>query len=105
MLAEVNQRKKKSIVVNFRLTLEPHNVFDSRAIAIEAEIDSQWKRVGYLVSEVLKCVHEALGSSKIVRVELCWVKFITHWSRSGPGWYCGINISKKGPWSNTRSTL
>ena len=53
-----------------------------------------------MVTDVLATVHQALHNKEIVSVELDWVKFITHWSRSAPGWYCGIKIGKKGPWGN-----
>ena len=53
-----------------------------------------------MVTDVLSAVHEALHKKEIVLVELAWVKFSTHWSRSSPGWYCGVRIGKKGPWSN-----
>ena len=48
-----------------------------------------------MVSEVLNAVHQALHNEEIVLVQLEWVKFITHWSRPSPGWYCGIMIKKK----------
>ena len=50
-----------------------------------------------MVSEVL---NEALHNKEIILVQLEWVKFITHWSRSSPGWYCGIMIKKRGQWAN-----
>ena len=53
-----------------------------------------------MVSEVLNAVHQALHNEEIVLVQLEWVKFITHWSRPSPGWYCGIMIKKRGPWTN-----
>ena len=109
VLAEMNLKRKRGDKINVRITPEPHNCFDSRAIAVEAETNSKWERVGYLVNDVLECVHKVLATNKLVSVEMSWVKFITHWSRSGPGWYCGIDICRKGTWSNVvcrcRSTL
>ena len=34
-----------------------------------------------------------IPTEKITAVELEWVKFITHWYHSTPGWYCGIKIT------------
>ena len=78
---------------------EPDNCFDANAIAFEIQINDEWRRVGYLVSEVLQAVHHAIENQAIQSVRLEWVKFITHWSRSTPGWYCRINIEKIGPWT------
>ncbi len=36
-------------------------------------MDSKWSRVGYMVSDVLADVHEAINSKKIVSVELEWI--------------------------------
>ena len=84
-------------------------MYDSKAIAFECLVEDTWTRVGYMVSEVLPDVHEAINNKSIVSVELDWVRFITHWSRSTPGWFCGVKIFKKGPWSKVclgcRSTV
>ncbi len=66
-------------------------------------MDCKWSRVGYMVSYVLADVHEAVNSEKIVSVELNWIRFIIQWSRSRPGWYCGVKIFKTGPWSKVCS--
>lgn len=39
-----------------------------------------------------------MATCSIVGIQFDWIRFITHWSRSGPGWYCGIKITKKGDW-------
>ena len=85
--------------VAFQISPEPNNAFDARAIAFECCLNNKWKRVRYMVTDVLSAVHEALHKKEIVLVELAWVNFITHWSRSSPGWYCGVRIGKKGPCS------
>ena len=53
----------------------------------------------FIVHEVLDAVHDALGREEIVQVEMEWVKYLLHWSKSGPGWYTGIDITKIGDWS------
>ncbi len=44
---------------------EPTNVKDARAISFECEIDSKWKRVGYVISEILDEVHAAMSASSV----------------------------------------
>ena len=83
--------------VPVRLTPEPENPFDSRAIAFMCFIDEQWYRIGYVVSEILEDVHQSLARHEITDVRFAWVKFITHW-RSGYGYYAGVDVSKKGYW-------
>ena len=46
------------------------------------------------MSECLDAVHSALSGNKIVSTEFNIVKYIVHWSHSGPGWYAGIEITK-----------
>ena len=82
-----------------RVTPEPENLFDSRAIAFVCYMDGRWHRIGYVVHEILEDVHQALARGEITSVKFSWVKFITHWSRSGLGFYAGVDISKKGYWS------
>ncbi len=77
VLAEINLKTKNKSIINTRITPEPQNCFDSRAIAVEVETD-KWERIGYLITDVLEFVHEALAKKKLVSVEMCWVKFITH---------------------------
>lgn len=96
VLAESVLKKRNGEEVQFRIQPEPRNVFDTRAIAIECFTGTQWERVGYSVHTVLDSVHQTLQHNNIVSVELKWVKFITHWTRSCPGWYCGIEITRKG---------
>ena len=87
---------------------EPHNPYDSKAIAFEC-MTNEDKRIVYMVSDVQVDVHLAINDKSIVSVEVEWIRFITHWSCSKPGWYCGITIKKKGPWSkvclNSHSTF
>ena len=59
------------------------------------------KKVCYVVHEVLPEVHAALQEKKITGVKIAWIKWITAWSRSGQGYYAGIDISKKGYWGTT----
>ena len=51
-----------------------------------------------MVKEAFNSVHHEMDTDHINLVQFAWIKFITHWSRSGPGWYCGIKITKRGEW-------
>ena len=71
---------------------EPHNPFDARAVALECLLlNNKWGRVGYMVTDALSAIHETLQNKEIVSVELARLGQVHHhWSRSAPGWYCGI---------------
>ncbi len=86
----------KNIPVN--LFPEKDNPYDSNAIAFKCLLDDSWHRIGYVVREALVYVHDAMKEKKILSVKFAWVKYIVTWSRSGPGYYAGINISKNGEW-------
>ena len=68
ILAEAAQKKRAGINVEVRLSPEPHNPFDANLIAFEILVNAEWKRVGYMVSEVLNAVHQALHNKEIVLV-------------------------------------
>ena len=42
-----------------RMRPEPTNIFDSRAIVFECESENKWKKIGYVVTEILEPVHAA----------------------------------------------
>ena len=64
--------------VPVRLTPEPTNEVDARAIAFQCQIDKKWKRIGYVVKEALDSVHLAMEEQKIVRVKFAWAKYISN---------------------------
>ena len=78
--------------VPVKLPPEPTNPFDAKAIAFTCCIDGQWKRIGYVVREVLDEVHAAMRSGNIVEVRFAWVKFLLSHPRSGYGMYAGIEL-------------
>ena len=55
-------------------------------------------RIGYIVSEALDTVHDALDNDLITSTDFAWAKYMISWTRSGPGYYAGINITKYGEW-------
>ena len=77
---------------------EPDNPVDSRAIAFVATVDNKQYTIGYVVREIVDDLHEAINRGQILGVKFAWVKYLVQWPRSGPGYYCGVNITKKGEW-------
>lgn len=51
-----------------------------------------------IIKELLETVHAAMDSKEITSVAFSWIKYITDWRQSGPGYFAGIDISKKGNW-------
>ena len=100
-LAEASHKLNNGSYVAVRLREEPDNPKDSKAIAFDCQLDhgAKWERIGYVVREALDGVHSAIQSQAILSVKFKWIRFITHWSRSSMGWYCGISITKSGTWS------
>ena len=86
--------------VPVQLVHEASNPRDSRAVAFKCELDGKWYTIGYVVSELLEEVHAAIDSGSIVSAEFAWVRYITGWTRSGPGFFAGVAIEKKGQWSD-----
>lgn len=69
------------------------------AIAFTCFIDGKWERIGYIVREALDDVHEAISTNSIHNVKLGWVKFRIDFHGSGPGFYAGVDITRRGHWS------
>lgn len=97
-LRKVSEKLRLHQHVSVDIFPEPDNPFDSRAIAFKALIDHHWYTVGYVVREAVEHVHGMLESNKIESVNFSWAKYMVTWSRSGPGYYAGINIRVKGKW-------
>ena len=85
--------------VQVTLQPEPDNPVDSRAIAFVTTVDNVQYTIGYVVREVLDELHEAIKLKQILDVRFAWVKYLVQWTRSGPAYYCGVNITRKGEWS------
>ena len=99
LLAEANRLLRTGVKVSVRLTPEPNNPVNSRAIAFECQVHGKWGRIGYVVNEVLEEVHKAINNNEIVETNFKWIKFITDWYMSGPGYFTAISISKLGNWA------
>ena len=98
-LAQVSRHLSKGETVPVKLLPEPLNPVDTQAVAFICELNGEWRQIGYVVQEALSDVNEALKKQLIVDTRFNWVKYITSWKRSGPGWYAGIDITVKGQWS------
>ena len=98
-LAQVSKYLSKGETVPVKLLPEPLNPVDTQAVAFVCELNGEWKPIGYVVREALDNVNEGLKKKLIVETKFNWVKYITSWKRSGPGWYAGIDITVKGRWS------
>lgn len=85
--------------VPVKLVHGPLNPHDSRAIAFKCEVDGQWQTIGYVVSELLEEVRAAINAGSILSVQFAWIRYITDWSRSSPGFFAGVEIAKQGEWS------
>ena len=92
---------KEGSDVPVRLRPEPDTPVDANAIAFDCHMDNDWKRIGYVVRDVLMEVHDAITKQKIISVKIAWIKFYLCWMNSGPGFYAGINVSICGSWSPT----
>lgn len=98
VLCRVNQLLDQGENVNVDIFPEPDNPHDSNAITFKCLIDGEWKTIGYVVKEALDSVHSALNQMKIAQIKFSWVKYMVTWTRSGPGYYAGIDITIYGHW-------
>ena len=98
-LAQVSKHLSRGETVPVKLLPEPLNPVDTQAVAFLCELNGEWKQIGYVVREALNDINEVLKKQLIVDTRFNWVKYITSWKRSGPGWYAGIDITIKGQWS------
>lgn len=99
LLALANQKMKKGEAVPVKLQREPSNPYDSNAIAFMCKAQDEWERIGYVVSEALTDVKEAISNDKILKTCFNWIKYIVYYKQ--PGWYAGITVTRNGSWSTT----
>ena len=74
LLALASKKLKDGQTVPVQLKKEPTNCFDSRAIAFMCKADKEWERIGYVVSEALPDVHNAMESVLIGLCSKCTTK-------------------------------
>lgn len=108
-LCTAKDRISSGWTVPVRMRPEPTNIADSQAIVFECELDGKWRKIGYVVRNILNEVHAAMGANLIISACFKCIKYVTHWSHSGPGYYAGISVTKSGPWDHKvklfRSTI
>ena len=97
-LSKVSKVLREGGKVQTKMTPEPNNQYDSKAIAFFCKINDEWQRIGYVVREYLEHVHQALSERRILAVKLAWAKYLVCWPYSGPGFYARVNISVRGEW-------
>ena len=75
------------------LSKEPQNL--ERALLLPAMWMASGSKFAMLSTKLWKL---AIDRNEISSVIFSWVRYITEWSRSGPGVLAGIAICKAGPW-------
>ena len=101
IFGKVSQLLDHEQEVPVNLFPEPDNPKDAKAIAFKCWIEDKWHRIGYVVKEAQDSVHEARASDAIINMKFSWAQYLLCWTESGPGYYAGINITKRGLWSAT----
>ena len=74
------------------------NPFDVNAIRFMCKAGGDWERIGYVMSEALLDINDALFKKKIIKVYFDWIKYIIYFKN--PGWYAGITVTKNGKHCN-----
>ena len=90
---------EERLAVVVKLEPEPNNPYDPNAVAFSCLKQGKFERIGYVVREISHEVGDALARHEIVNISFKWIKYITDWSRSGPGYFAGVNVTKVGKWS------
>ena len=93
-LKHVSKSLDKWEVLPVNIFPEENNPYDVRAIAFKCWIADKWQRIGYIVKEAVNAVHDAREQKLITDVYFKWAKYLVSWTRSGPAYYAGINITK-----------
>ena len=89
----------EGLTVPVKLVHEPNNICDAKTLAFVSHINGKDYTIGYVINELLEEVHKAIDDETILACDFSWVRYITDWTRSGPGFFAGIKITKKGKWS------
>ena len=97
-LKYVSESMDKGEVIPVNIFPEENNPYDARAIAFKCWIADKWQRIGYVVKEAINAVHDARDQKLITEVSFKWAKYLVSWTRSGPAYYAGINITKYRDW-------
>ena len=79
-LALAKRKMNDGIGIAVKLEKEPHNPVDAKAIAFVIDLDGTWKRIGYVMSELLEEVHKAMDDSLILKIQVDFIKFIPYFN-------------------------
>lgn len=96
-LREVRDRLDNKEKVPVKLTAEPTNPFDARAICFQCYHAGSWQTLGYVVREIVEDVHTAMDDGSITSIDFAWVKYKL-W-KLAPGFYTAIHVTRQGEWS------
>lgn len=78
-----------------KLEAEPFNIVDSRAIAVFIKSSEDFKKVGYIATELTQFVHPLLEKQSL-EVSVRAIQFCTTFLMIG--FYLAIDITKRGLW-------
>lgn len=79
-----------------KLEHEPDNPFDNNAIAVFVQTNAEYKKVGYIASELTKYVLPHLHESEF-DVSVKHIRFCTNFWRVG--YYITLELSRQGLWN------
>lgn len=96
-LALAKRKMNEEIFIPVKLEKEPHNPVDAKVIAFLINVDSTWRRISYVINELLEEVHKAMDDGLIMNIQVDCIKYIPYFKY--PGWYAGIKFTKNGDWS------
>ncbi len=99
ILGDVRDKMQSGDTVPVKLFPEPENLYDASAIAFKCFHDSEWKTIGYVVSEICKDVQAAIDNCVVLSVDFAWVKYKV--LRKRPGFYAAVRITRTGEWSQS----
>ena len=83
------------------MTPEPTNIRDKNAVIVEAYVDNEWCRVGYIPKEKLRKVIVAIRNNEIQKVEFKFIGFMFIPDLNDWLYNPRVLISKLGHWLPT----
>lgn len=75
-LCKCKQLQLQNDNINLRVTVELTNIRDKNAVIVEAYIDNDWYRIGYIPKEKLRKVVVAIKNNEIQKVEFKFIGFV-----------------------------
>ena len=100
-LRKCKQLQLQNENINLRVTPEPTNIRDKNAVIVEAYVDNEWCRVGYIPKEKLRKVIVAIRNNEIQKVEFKFIGFMFIPDLNDWLYNPRVLISKLGHWLPT----